>query len=559
MIPQATEKAVAALPEKSATDLSRRPVAAVDAFSTHLQEARSDRKTVSKVAPNRNLSHRESVRSKPQESSKSRAPAAPGSCDCAEEMPVSAELSPQESQASDVDVVADTEGAPSERDGTQTDSNSPSVVHIFPIEAPVEKVVTDATDEVATTSPTSQIDAPLAPVNDVLPDSPPSNVASQNPAPSEVLAQSGDEAAILASNNGKIDSPQPESEVSVNSNEPATASRQAKTQWEVPDAVSETAQPSVKSSSQKSLDVTENSQSLAATVSSVQIQKQLSSQELNSGPEEQTPQLENAPITSPASGSSNSKQIKPSGVVTFARYLVGEPKSPQGLIEPIGASLAPVEFDTSAGAIDPTTTTEEEKASRQDPVTRADANPILSPADAVQVAASTLPPTLRRHMEAHNVGPAPASMGTPISDSQQARLMQRVAKAFRAAEDKGGEVQIRLSPPELGSMKLELSLTSGVLTAKLEVENQRAQTILLDSLPQLRDRLAEQGIRVEKFDVNLQQRDTGGQQSQHQQSSSERHARSASTSSRLPVESKSNESHMPTRAAIDASRLNVMV
>jgi flagellar hook-length control protein FliK len=186
--------------------------------------------------------------------------------------------------------------------------------------------------------------------------------------------------------------------------------------------------------------------------------------------------------------------------------------------------------------------------------------PILSPADAAQVAASTLPDALRREMQSHPASTAASPATPPITDAQHARLLQRVSRAFRSAEERGGEVQIRLSPPELGSMKLELSLSSGVLTAKLEVESQRAQTILLDSLGSLRERLADQGIRVEKFDVSLQQRDSSGQQpQQHSQQHSPRASR-ASDVRNQPIESaQSQPDRSPQRPLQDASRLNVIV
>jgi flagellar hook-length control protein FliK len=185
--------------------------------------------------------------------------------------------------------------------------------------------------------------------------------------------------------------------------------------------------------------------------------------------------------------------------------------------------------------------------------------PILSPSDAAQSAANTLPPALRRHMDAHSANGPRAAGSPPLTDTQQARLLQRVTRAFRAAEERGGEVQIRLSPPELGSMKLELSLSGGVLTAKIEVETQRAQSVLLDNLGTLKERLAEQGIRIEKFDVGLEQRHSGGDQPQQQSSQSERHLRSSSRPQRIEPELPSNENRTAAPASIDAARLNVII
>jgi flagellar hook-length control protein FliK len=79
---------------------------------------------------------------------------------------------------------------------------------------------------------------------------------------------------------------------------------------------------------------------------------------------------------------------------------------------------------------------------------------------------------------------------------------------MKAAQQRDGKIQVRLSPPDLGSIKIELAVQNGVLSAKLEAETPAARNLLLDSLPALRERLAQQDIRVEKFDVDV--RDQGG-------------------------------------------------
>jgi flagellar hook-length control protein FliK len=92
-----------------------------------------------------------------------------------------------------------------------------------------------------------------------------------------------------------------------------------------------------------------------------------------------------------------------------------------------------------------------------------------------------------------------------------ARFVGRVAKAFQTAQDRGGTLQLRLSPPELGSLKLQLTVKDGVMSASLETENHAARRVLLENLPALRDRLAEQNIRIERFDVDVRQENSSGQ------------------------------------------------
>ncbi len=69
---------------------------------------------------------------------------------------------------------------------------------------------------------------------------------------------------------------------------------------------------------------------------------------------------------------------------------------------------------------------------------------------------------------------------------------------------------MRLSPPELGSMKLELTVRDGVMTARVQTETDSARNMLLDHLPALRERLADHNITIERFDVDLNNPSGGG-------------------------------------------------
>ena len=61
------------------------------------------------------------------------------------------------------------------------------------------------------------------------------------------------------------------------------------------------------------------------------------------------------------------------------------------------------------------------------------------------------------------------------------------------------------------------------MTAKIEAESTATRKILLDNLPALRERLAEQEIRIEKFEVDVRDQGRGGQSPGWEQS--EREAR----------------------------------
>jgi len=89
--------------------------------------------------------------------------------------------------------------------------------------------------------------------------------------------------------------------------------------------------------------------------------------------------------------------------------------------------------------------------------------------------------------------------------------IQRVAQAIRLAHERHGEIRLRLYPPELGALKIQMRVHDGALTARLEVETPTARDVLLDNLPGLRERLADHQIRVESFDVALMNDGFGGQ------------------------------------------------
>jgi flagellar hook-length control protein FliK len=92
-----------------------------------------------------------------------------------------------------------------------------------------------------------------------------------------------------------------------------------------------------------------------------------------------------------------------------------------------------------------------------------------------------------------------------LSDIERVRFVQRVARAMQTSVDRGGDLTLRLSPPELGSLRLQVHLRDGAMHVRLEAETASARSALLDNLPVLRDRLAEQNIRIDKFDVDLRQ------------------------------------------------------
>ena len=134
-----------------------------------------------------------------------------------------------------------------------------------------------------------------------------------------------------------------------------------------------------------------------------------------------------------------------------------------------------------------------------------------------------------------NGGPDAAANGS-FGELDRTRFIQRVARAFQAATDNGGQIKLRLSPPELGSLQLNITLKDGAMSAHIQAETPAAQNLLLNNLPDLRDRLAQQDVHIERFDVDLMDGSTGGMPQtpdQHQHNSDDLNRRMAPVKSSL--------------------------
>jgi len=110
-----------------------------------------------------------------------------------------------------------------------------------------------------------------------------------------------------------------------------------------------------------------------------------------------------------------------------------------------------------------------------------------------------------------------AAADADLSVADRVRFVQRVEQAIQGLSDQGGSLRLRLSPPELGSLHIEISVAKGEMTARVQAETTTARNILLDNLPALRERLAQHDIKVQRFDVDLMDRSTGGMSNQSSQ------------------------------------------
>ena len=90
-----------------------------------------------------------------------------------------------------------------------------------------------------------------------------------------------------------------------------------------------------------------------------------------------------------------------------------------------------------------------------------------------------------------------------VDQRQQIRLIQRVARGFERIGEQGGNIRLRLHPPELGSLAMTVRVEGKTLSAEIVTETVQARQALVDNLPQLKQQLSESGLTIEKFDVRV--------------------------------------------------------
>lgn len=105
-----------------------------------------------------------------------------------------------------------------------------------------------------------------------------------------------------------------------------------------------------------------------------------------------------------------------------------------------------------------------------------------------------------------------SSVRGPLTPYQESKLVQRVMRGFEQLSEGGGQVRLRLHPPELGTLQMTLRIESMQVFAKLEVETTVARDALVQNAQALKDQLAAQGFEVERFEVEIRS-EVGGDSS----------------------------------------------
>lgn len=82
-------------------------------------------------------------------------------------------------------------------------------------------------------------------------------------------------------------------------------------------------------------------------------------------------------------------------------------------------------------------------------------------------------------------------------------VVNQVAYAIQYTHSSGQGMQLHLTPPDMGSVQVDVTVRDGVLSARLEAQSSSTQQILSDNLPALKESLSQQGLAFDRIDVHL--------------------------------------------------------
>jgi flagellar hook-length control protein FliK len=133
-----------------------------------------------------------------------------------------------------------------------------------------------------------------------------------------------------------------------------------------------------------------------------------------------------------------------------------------------------------------------------------------------------------------------------LPDAAADQAQQNVARIARglqnALSQQGGSVTLRLTPPEMGTVRIQLQIQGATVNAQFHAESDAARTMLTNQISQLRHALEAQGLTVDRLNVqSMNQTSASNLNQQDEQSPSDGRSRGQYTSQQQAESSSSDE------------------
>jgi len=188
------------------------------------------------------------------------------------------------------------------------------------------------------------------------------------------------------------------------------------------------------------------------------------------GGEAQATDLSNAAATSTSSASSQQQTGgEQSGTQANAQQVPNRSQVAQATAKP----ATPIQIDATLGAVQQTS----------------------GAAAAAQQLPVAAPPSAETAQSA-----ALSNLEKSPDDPNAARIARGVQSAI---SQRGGTVRLRLTPPELGTVRIQLDMKDGVVRANLTAQSDSVRTLLNHQIGNLRHALEGQGLVVERLTVQV--------------------------------------------------------
>jgi len=126
--------------------------------------------------------------------------------------------------------------------------------------------------------------------------------------------------------------------------------------------------------------------------------------------------------------------------------------------------------------------------------------PSATAAPAIATAESAAPAAPAPAAAAQHAAPAPAMPQIDAPDPNISRLARALQSGIN---QNGGSVTLRMHPPELGVVKIDMQVRAGVVTATFHAEHPSIQNLLNHEMSQLRQALQSQGLVVDRLEVRV--------------------------------------------------------
>jgi flagellar hook-length control protein FliK len=112
---------------------------------------------------------------------------------------------------------------------------------------------------------------------------------------------------------------------------------------------------------------------------------------------------------------------------------------------------------------------------------------------------------------------ASATLATDVPDADGVNTA-RLARGLQSAlAQQGGSVTLRLTPPDLGTVRIQLQVQAGQVSANFQAGNETARAMLNHQMMHLRTALEAQGLSVERLTVSPANQSPAGQLQQQGQ------------------------------------------